>query len=467
MRHLLLTLFLALPLLPLTGHAEEQQHVPATALPDARGAADQPPATLSPGGTPRRQPLLLGTLEGTPSGALSCRPLEVRYAVRFAGPGAPASGDLRVEITSTQGRHMVFRRELPSHSASGTELIERVEFPSGDYLIALRASVTDDDADGPRREVLLAEQPLTVTGPVQLIRSSATFPRVLLWSGTEDASRIDRVFAETIVREAFELEDLYLHVVSSAEDFANQAATGIYNVYLLLNVGGLLDPVSVIRSGLASDTAVIIAGSDERSVAIAEAFGFRFGRPRSGSNLGVTFPEGSGARIAGTLPVSGRILPPTKPGAKIVAELSDDRQPAVLLDTAEGGAMMVIPFSLTRSALNAGTSSMYALLLRSAVQAVAPDRGEAGDIGTMQLRYWAPTGPVKARIVETLPVNASMIWASETGPSRYSSETFDITAMPEPRTILYLYRLRGLDRPTSSEVFCECGGNLIRQGTAE
>jgi hypothetical protein len=361
---------------------------------------------------------------------------------------------------------VVFRRELPSLPASGTERIERVEFPSGDYLIALRASVTDG-AEGPTREVLLAEQVLTVTGPVQIIRSSETFPRVLLWTGTEDASRIDRVLAEKIIREAFEHEDLYLNVVSSAEDFANQAATGLYNVYLLLNVGGMLDPVSVIRSGLASHTAVIIVGSDERSLAIAEAFGFRFGSPRSGSGLSVTFPEGSGARITGALAVSGKVLPPAKPGAKAIAVFSDDRQPAVLLDSVEGGTMMVIPFSLTRSALHTGTSSMYALLLRSAVQAVAPERGEEGDVGTMQLIVSSPAGPVKARIVETLPVNATMIWTSETGAGRNSSETFDITAVPEPRTVLYLYRLRGSDRQTLSEIFYECGGNLIRQGTVE
>jgi hypothetical protein len=456
MKSILLSLILTFTLCPVTGHAEAPQFPPAPA----------PPAGSLSGGTSRHPPHLHGTLEGTPSSTVSCSPLEVRYAARNAEADEPLNASLRIEISSTHVRQVVYRRALPSLPASGVERIERVELPSGDYRIALRASAADG-ADGPAKEVLLAEQPLTVTGPVQLIRSPAVFPRVLLWRGTEDASRIDRALAEKIIGEAFEHEDLYLNVVVSAEDFANQAATGLYNVYLLLNVGGMLDPVSVIRNGLAGHAAVIIAGSDERSLAIAEAFGFRFGRPRSGSGLSVTFPEGSGARITGTLPVSGKVLPPAKPGAKEIAVFSDDRQPAVLLDSVEGGALLVIPFSLTRSALHTGISSIYALLLRSAVQSIAPERGDEGDIGAMQLVVSSPTGPVTTRIVETLPVAATMIWTSETGPSRNSSESFDVTAVPEPRTIRYLYRLRGSDRQTSSEILYECGGNLMRQGTVE
>jgi hypothetical protein len=410
--------------------------------------------------------LLKGSLEGTPISAAPCRSFPVKYDVRNAGNVRPTNGSIKLEVRSSDTKQLVYAQQLPFSLDARTHRIEKVDFPRGAYTVSLRASAVNQPR-GLTADLLLAEQALTVSGPVEIKRSAALVPRILILAGGENSTAIEQAVTEKLLKESLEQEGAYVKTVSAAEDFSNQALTGVFNVYVLFEINGMLDTVEAARSGLAAGHGVVVAGSGDRSRSVAEALGFEFGAALSGKATAITFSGDSGLGLSGTVPISGNALPPRKRGAQAVAVFPDGK-PAVLLDAAEKGKTVVIPFSLTQSALTAGTTSPYSVLLRSAVLAVVPAQEVAGSVASAQLLVSSPTGPVKAKIIETLPPGAKVLWTSIKGSFRNGALTFELTAKPEPQTIVRLFQPANPGAAaTAFEVFSECDGRFVSQGKVE
>lgn len=410
--------------------------------------------------------LLAGSFEGTPAGAAPCRPFPVHYTVRNAGNVQPTNGSLKIEVRSSDTKQLVYAQQLPFSLDARTHRIEKIDFPRGAYTVSLRASAVNQPR-GLTADFLLAEQALTVSGPVEIKRSTTLVPRILILTGGENTTAIEQAVMEKLLKESFEQEGAYVKTVSAVEDFSAQALTGVFNTYVLFEINGMLDTVEAVRSGLGRGHGVVVAGSGEHSRAVAEALGFEFGPALSGNLPGITFSGATGLGLSGTMPISGKALPPRKRGAQAVAVFPDGR-PAVLLDVMEKGRVIVIPFSLTQSALSAGTTSPFSLLLRSAIFAVVPAREDAAGVASVQLQVSSPTGPVKTQIIETLPRGAKILWTSMAGSFRNGALAFELTAGPEPQRIICLFQPADPAAvKTDSEVFSECDGKLVSQGKVE
>jgi hypothetical protein len=433
----------------------------------AATATDMPIRPDSTGITAFPTLLLTGSLEGTSPVAAPCRPFTFHYQVRNAGNVPPTSGALKVEIWSADLKQPVYAQQLPFSLEAGENWIEKLDVPRGAYTMTFRATAVNQQR-GLTADFLLAEQPLTVAGPVDVQRSSASIPRILIWSSGEDSRIIERAITEKLLKEAFESESVYLKTVASAGDFTNYALTGLYNVYLLIEVDGAHDTAEVLRNGLARGHGTILVGSGERMRALAEALDFRFGSPLPGNSMSITFPADSGLGLAGTMPMSGRFLPPRKRGARAAAMLPDG-QPAILYDVQDKGKVIVMPFSMVQSVLNAGTPDPYSLLLRSSVLTAAPEREATGSIASMQLLVSSTIGrQEKTRITETLPQGAKALWTSIPPATKDGTLTFELIAEREAKKVLYLFQsAEPGGTKTSTEVFMECGGAFVSQGKVE
>ena len=410
--------------------------------------------------------VLKGSLEGTPSSAAPCRSFPIKYAMHNAGNVQPTNGSIKLEVRSSDTKQLVYAQQLPFSLDARTHRIEKVDFPRGAYMVSLRASAVNQQR-GLTADFLLAEQTLTVSGPVEIKRSATLVPRILILAGGQNRTAIEQAVTEKLLKESFEQEEAYVKTVTAVEDFSAQALTGLFNTYVLFEISEMLDTVDAVRSGLARGHGVVVAGSGERSRSVAEALGFEFGTPLSGNVPAITFSGATGLGLSGTMPISGKPLPPRKRGAQAVAVFPDGR-PAVLLDASEKGKTIVIPFSLTQSALTAGTTSPFSLLLRSAILAVVPMQEDAVNVASAQLMVSSPTGPVKAKIIETLPRGAKVLWTSIPGSFRNGALTFELTAEPEPQRIVWLFLpANQAAATTDSEVFSECNGKLVNQGKVE
>jgi len=411
--------------------------------------------------------LLKGSLEDTLPAAATCRPFTFKYRARNAGNIPPTNGALKIEIRSVALKQLMYAQQLPFSLEAGANTIEKLDVPRGDYFVTFRASAVNQQR-GLTADFLLAEQPLTVGGPVAVMRSAAPIPRVLIWSSEEDSTAIERAVTDKLLKGAFEAESVYIKTVANAGDFTNHALTGLYNVYLILDPDSAPDTAEVLQDGLKKGRGIILAGSGEHTRALAEALDFRFGSPLPGNRGSITFPADSGLGITGTIPVSGRFLPPRKRGARAVATLPDG-QPAFLYDVQDTGKVLLMPFPLTQSALNAGMTDLYSLLLRSSVLTAVPENGTAESIASMQILVSSASGEQeKARIIETLPPGAKVVWTSLPHTVKDGTLTFELTAEREVKKVLYLFQPADPDMTkTSTEVFTECGGKFMSQGKSE
>ncbi len=409
--------------------------------------------------------LVKGSLEGTPATAASCRPLDIHTRAWNGGNVPPTNGMLRLEIRSKGLGQVVYLHEVPFVLESRVTRIEKVDFPRGDYTIVLRGSAVNPQR-GLSRDFVLAEQPLTVGNAVAVNRSTAPFPRILVWAGSDQSTTIEQALIEKMVREAFADDNAYIAVVTSATAFTSRALTGMFNGYLLIDINETLDADEALKNGLEKGHGVVIAGSGDRSRMMAENFGFRF-EPSSRRPSSIVVPGDSGLGLAGSLPLAGPVLLPSRRSASSAAVYSDGR-PAILLDKVEKGRIMVLPFSLTQSALNSGISTVYSRLIRQAVLATLPQPGEPDDVASVALIYSSTAGPVQARLTEALPSGATMLWSSARTASGKGTATLEVTAEAEPKTVLYFFRPgKDGDRRSSTTVFSACGGNFVNQGKIE
>jgi hypothetical protein len=284
----------------------------------------------------------------------------------------------------------------------------------------------------------------------------------------QSGTPVQQAFSEKILKQAFEDNSIYYKIVDTAEDFTNEALTGIFNAAVLFEPDELLDQSAWLRDRIKLGQGLVIIGSENRSRMIAETFGFKFSDTLNTSGIMLQLMEDSGLGLSGTLPVTGRVLVPNKDNAKAAALFSQDKRPAILIDDVGKGQVIVIPFSLTRSAVDAGTTSVYSLILRAAVQSASAADEEQSDISSTELMVSAPAGPVMARVVETLPPGTKVIWTNVDGTVKDNTIIFDLVADKEPQKLQYLFRPpAGNKNLAFTEVFYECNDILVSQGTIE
>jgi hypothetical protein len=271
-----------------------------------------------------------------------------------------------------------------------------------------------------------------------------------------------------IVKQAFEEDRVYYTTVDTQEEFTNLAVTGEFNILVLFETNELLERSDWLMDRLLGGQGLVIIGSENRTRMIAETFGFKFKEapPAAGTMLLLT--EDSGLGLSGTVPVSGRILQPQKKNAKAAALFAGDKKPAILIDKAGQGRVIVMPLSLTRSALDTGSPSLYSLLLRAAVRIAAPENEEQTGVFSTELVVSAPSGPIKTRIIDTLPPGVKLIWMNTEGTVTNNAILYDLTVDKEPQKLRYVYQLpAGSKTPASTEVFYECNEKLVSQGKIE
>jgi hypothetical protein len=403
---------------------------------------------------------LSGELDNTPRTVMLCTPLTIRFSVKNTGSVHITSGSIALGIKGAGTRQPIFARQLPVTTDIDSIRIENVAFPPGEYTLTLKASIVD-------REYTLAARPLTVTAPIVVKRAVSSVPRVLLWLG-RTGNPVQRVFAEKIVREVFDVDDVYIMIVDTAEAFTNQVMSGDFNISVMFETDEPLDRSDRLQDQVARGMGLVVIGPEDKTRMTTETFGFTFLEMRTTAPTMLLLTDDSGMELSGTVPVSGRILLPQKKGAKPAALLAGERKPVVLIDTAGNGKVIVMPFSLTRSALDAGTTSLYSLLLRAAVHDAAPENDELTGVSSFELLVSAPSGSVRARVVETLPAGTRVIWTNAEGTVKNNTILYDLIADKEPQRLLYVYRPpAGSKSPSFSEVFFECNENLVSQGTIE
>jgi hypothetical protein len=409
---------------------------------------------------------LSGELDNTPRTVMLCKPLTIQFSVTNTGTVPISSGTISLAIKAAGTSRSVFARQLPFTTDANSIMIENVDFPQGEYTLTLKAAVVNKELSI-NREYTLAEQPLMVSAPILVTSNSSSVPRVLLWL-SRTGTPLQRVFAEKIVKEAFDGEGVYSMIVDTAEAFTNQVMSGDFNTAVLFETDELLDRSDWLQDHVAHGMGLVVIGPEDKTRMTAETFGFKFLEMPTMSPAMLLLTDDSGMELSGTVPVSGRILLPQKKSAKPAALLAGDKKPAVLIDTAGNGRVIVMPFSLIRSSLDAGTTSLYSLLLRAAVHNAAPENDELTGVSSIELLVSAPSGPVRTRVVETLPAGTRVIWTNAEGTVKNNTILYDLIADKEPQRLLYVYQPpAGSKTPIFSEVFFECNENLVSQGKIE
>lgn len=411
--------------------------------------------------------MLQGSLESTPAAAALCMPFTLRYTIKNTGNLSADTGSLILEIQSAASGTVVYARQLPLVLGPATLLMDKLDFPAGKYLLKLRASAIHAN---PRiaRDFALAEQGLAVTAPVVVTRAISAIPRVLMRIG-ESGSPVRQAVAVKIAQQAFDDTGAFLTIADNEDSFKSQALSGLFNTYVLFENDELSGQTGWLRDLVSRGQGLVIIGSGEGSRAFAEVFGFGFSETTESSGSLLLFTENTGMAISGTIPISGRMLVPRKNNAKPAALFAGDGKPAALIDgTESGGRVLVMPFSLSRSAVDTGSASLYSLLFRAAVERVAPKNDEPSGVFQQELTVSAHHGPVKARIIVTVPAGSVNIWTNAAGAVKNNVLTYELTADQEPQKILFLYQApaEGVKQPVI-EVFYECGGYYLAQGKVE
>ena len=107
-------------------------------------------------------------------------------------------------------------------------------------------------------------------------------------------------------------------------------------------------------------------------------------------------------------------------------------------------------------------------MLRTAVRIVTPENDELSGISSIELLVSAPSGPIRTRIVETLPLGTKVIWMNGEGAEKNNTILYDLTVDKETQKLLYLYQVpAGSKTPAFTEVFFECNEKLLSQGKIE
>lgn len=409
---------------------------------------------------------LAGSLAGTPTEALLCAPFTMQYNVRSTGNIPVSSGFLKIEMQAPGAARPEYTRQLPFSMDTKTFRIDSMDLPAGRYSVLLKASVKNLDHNK-AQESVLAEQPLTVSGPIRARATGELFPRVLVWMGNAGGSA-GRAQAEDLVTQAFEQEGLYYKVVSSPDDFSTQAMSGMFNAFVLLDVSDPLESPGWLKGLTEHGQGMVIVGADETAKAAADVFGFTFGEPLSNAGATLALAPGPAFGLSGTIPAAGTVLLAKKRGAAPLAFKAGTKEPAAFLDRSGGGKVLLLPFSLLRSSRDSGAAGVYSLLLQAAVRSAIPEREVPGDFSAAGFSLSAPEGTTKAKITLALPEGSQLVWANHEGTTQGDGATYDLTLDAEPKRIMFLYTAADVKKTKPVlEVFYECGGKWVSQGKAE
>jgi hypothetical protein len=304
--------------------------------------------------------------------------------------------------------------------------------------------------------------------PVEVKKGTGLFHRVLLWTG-KSGSVLDKALTELIVKQAFEEDGFYYRTSASAADFADQAANGPFNIFVIFEADERTVNLDTLRDQVVRGKSVVIIGPEEQSRLIAGSFGFRVqeGSSREGGSS-LVFSGDPGLGLGGTIPVSGPLLFPHKPGAAPAAVYGDSRKPAVLIDAAGSGRVIVMPFSIIRSARDAGTTPVYSLLLRAAVRSVAQEGPDQGKVLGEELTVTSSADHVRTQLIVTLPQGARSLGNAPDATLKNNTVLFELTAEQYPQKLQYLYELPGggNGRPVV-EFFYESDGKMVSGGKVE
>lgn len=408
--------------------------------------------------------LFSGSLDGTASSAVQCRPFTIKADLKNAG-NVSASGTVRVEARAPGEGEALLVRNFPLAAGAQNVKIDRLDLPHGKLTLRLTASAASDQFKL-SRELVLAERDLTVKGPVEVKRLTGTFPRVLVLRGTE-SRRVEQAVADAMLQQAFDQEESFLKIVESEEEFTSQAMTGMFNVYVLF------EPHEMVKAGwlkerIARGQGVLIIGTGAAPVSIAQDLGFSFkDLPDKKSGATLAFSDNSPLGLTGTLPVTGKGLEVSKTGARPAAVFSSTNQPAMLVDATGKGKVIVMPLPVSHSAYEDGTSALYSLVLKKAGILLTPEEDD-GAVLSGALSLSSPGGPVSARVAEALPAGATALWSNLESKASGTTVTYRVQADRDPKRLLYVYQAPAGERRTgSAEVFFECDGRYISQGKVE
>ena len=121
---------------------------------------------------------LRGNLQNTPAAAVICNPFTVRYSIRNAGNVPLSSGSATIEIgKSRRGASSHFKQQTMGDWGKAVP-IDATALEPGTYTVSLKAAAANRQY-GITRDFSLAEQPLTVSSPVEVKRSDASLPGCL------------------------------------------------------------------------------------------------------------------------------------------------------------------------------------------------------------------------------------------------------------------------------------------------
>jgi uncharacterized protein YaiE (UPF0345 family) len=409
--------------------------------------------------------VLRGSLDGTPSSSAPCRPFTIRYDVKSVGTVPALTGGVKIEILSRDGTP-AYAKQLPLSAKPQSLTIEKLNIPRGQYTLRLNASAANEK-HRLTREFKLAEQVVTVAGQVQVRKADSAGPRVLVWRGAA-MNTLDRALSETIVKQAFEEQALYQKVVDNADEFRVQAGRGLFNIFVLFEIDEAPESWEWLRTLVSQGQALVIIGEGVDTRRAAEAFGYSFDEPLNDQQRVLTLTGKAALELGGTIPVSGRMLRPKKKAAQAVAFVAGTDQAGALVDRSGKGAVAILPFSFIRSARSCGTNAIYSLTLRTAVRSLAPKIDDAGGTASQELIVSSATGPVKAKIIVTLPPGARPLWANQDGAVAGNVITFHVTAGRDGQSLLYLYDppQEAGEKPVHS-VFYDCAGSYVSQEGVE
>lgn len=409
--------------------------------------------------------MLQGSFEG-PSKAVSCVPFTVTYQIKSTGNLPISDGKIRLEMRSAGTSQLVYNEQAPLAIEAGSFVVENKPFPEDVYRISLKVLAVSQD-NQVSREFLIDEKPVFIARPITVTVGNAAVPRVLCWLG-QSSSGLQQAMAEKIARQAFEDEEVYYSFVYTAQEFTKQAQSGNFNTLVLFEPDERLDKARWLKNLVTRGQGLVLIGSDNSAQMIGDLFGFTFREGFASTGTMLTHANDSEMGLSGTMPISGRILLPKKSGAHAAATLTENGEPALLVDKVGSGQMIVIPFSLSRTAIDVGTSSLYSILVRVAIASATPKTEEHSEIASTALMVSSLAGPTFTRVVETLPPGTQVLWTSSSGSVKNNVITYELVADKYPQKLLYLSRPpAGKARPVVREIFYECDEAYVSQGTME
>lgn len=411
--------------------------------------------------------LLSGSFAGTSLSSVVCEPVSLRYEIKNAGNIFPSSGTIHLRITPVASEQPLYSKQFPLEIGKKTVNIDSIDLKQGIYRITLAATVENKQYNV-KREFTLAEQPLTVSGPIRAVRQTSAFPRVLVWLGREGRV-VEQAVAETIVKQAFEHEDAYVRTIDSEEDFFAKAMTGLFNTYVLFEPQEMPRKTDWLKNRLERGDGIVLIGSGETARTLAQDFGFTFEETSSKKETAtLTFTDGSGLGLSGNMPVSGKTVSPRKKGATSAAIYSGSNRPAALVDPTHKGKLVVMPFSFSRSAFEGGPTQIYSLVLKKSAFFAAPETDSTGGPVAGSISISSPDNPVNARIRENLPPGSAILWSNAESKTVQNTITWELKAEKEPRRLLYLYQPPSSGKVSpAAEILYQCNGAFVSQGKVE